>query len=72
MTHPTRSRRRANVARRKLAAEKQKSPDPLVELERRNQNAYAHARRYPVPPLYRLSYKYPKPTQPKCYELQSV
>jgi hypothetical protein len=72
MTHPSRSRRKANVVRRKLATESQAPLGALVQLQRRNENAYVRAKRYPVPPLHRLSYNYAKPTQPKCYQLQSV
>jgi hypothetical protein len=72
MSHPARSRRKANARRRK-AAEIRQSPLSLMEqLDRRNDRAHAHLSRYPVPPFYRYSYDEPRPRQPRCYDLQSV
>lgn len=72
MTHPNRSRRRANALRRKLHAERCEPLPALEQLIRANERAHAHLKRYPHPPLYRLSYAYPKPVQPTCYDFQRV
>jgi hypothetical protein len=68
MSHTNRSRRRANTARRERAAEKQA---PLSVEDQRilaAANAKSKLRRYPHPPLYRLSYKHAEPVQPLRYQ----
>ncbi len=65
------ARRRLNEQRR-IDARRMNQPLPMDgpggQLERAAERAEAHRRRYPVPPLYRMSYRHPLPVQPLCYQ----
>jgi len=52
MPHLTRSRRRANSARRAACAAKQAPVPRAVQLARHEQREAAYRRDYPVPPVY--------------------
>ena len=67
MPHPNRARRKKNEQRRKRAEEKQTPVPPAVQARRAVARSAAHFGRYPVPPLYRVSYEHPVPEQPDCY-----
>ena len=70
MPHPIRSRRNANLARRRAAAEKQK---PKVgEAAWWGVQAAAITRRYPVPPKYRYSHDERQPSQPAAGSAATV
>lgn len=72
MTHPNRSRRKANARRRLEAAAKQTPKAPEEQAQRREWRLALRQKLYPHPPAYRYSYADPKPVQPMCYDLRAL